>query len=74
MGGGKEKVKENEREKGKKSGTKGLRAAHLEISGSNALNQLHVRTSSVSSPCSQNTNTAQHNGNSTDTAEAKGKK
>lgn len=32
-----------------KSGTKGLRAAHLEISGSNALNQPHVRTSSVSS-------------------------
>lgn len=37
------------KERGKKSGTKGLRAAHLEISGSNALNQLHVRTSSISS-------------------------
>lgn len=45
--GGKERFKKmKEREK---SRTKGLRAAHLEISESNALNQLHVRTSSVSS-------------------------
>lgn len=39
------KMKERE-----KSGTKGLRTTHLEIRGTNALNQLHVRTSSVSSP------------------------
>lgn len=41
------RFKENEREGGKKVGQRG--SAHLEISGSNALNQLHVRTSSVSS-------------------------
>lgn len=48
MGGKKKRFKEI-KERGEKCGTKWLRAAHLEISGSNALNQLHVRTSSASS-------------------------